>query len=182
MSRGSTTDEQLMAQVAAGDRGALERLVRRYANPLLTYLERMMNDHHQAEELFQEVFLRVWLKRTQYRTGKPFRSWVFAIATNCGRSQFRKAKISRSPFVDADEMSDGTDSPVTAAVSTETAAIVSNAVAQLPQTQRTVVVLRIWNGLSFDEIAKSVGCGESTARSHMHHGLNSMRRFLEARL
>jgi RNA polymerase sigma factor (sigma-70 family) len=71
---------------------------------------------------------------------------------------------------------------VSAAVATETAAIVAAAVARLPRQQRTVVVLRIWNGLSHAEIAKSLGCSETTVRSHLHHGMNSLRRFLEARL
>ena len=73
-------------------------------------------------------------------------------------------------------------SPVEAAVSTETAHLVSTAVAQLPAQQRMVVVLRNWNGLSFGEIAEIAGLGEGTIRSHMHHALAGIRRYLEPRM
>src|SRR5262245_49892609 len=60
-------DEWLMGQVALGKRECLEPLVRRYASPLLTFIRRMVGDAHRSEELFQDVFLAVWNKRTQYQ-------------------------------------------------------------------------------------------------------------------
>jgi RNA polymerase sigma-70 factor (ECF subfamily) len=59
---------------------------------------------------------------------------------------------------------------------------VAAAVAQLPEQQRTVVVLRVWNGLSYGEIADILACSEGTARSHMHHGLGALRKYLERRM
>jgi RNA polymerase sigma factor (sigma-70 family) len=72
--------------------------------------------------------------------------------------------------------------PAEAAVSTETTRLVSQAVAQLPPQQRTVVVLRNWNQLAYAEIAEIVGCSEATVRSHMHHALTGIRRYLEPRM
>ncbi|MCA9222069.1 MAG: sigma-70 family RNA polymerase sigma factor [Planctomycetales bacterium] len=177
------TDEWLMAQVAAGRRELLTVLVRRYANPLLTFLVRMTNDHHRAEELFQEVFLQVWLKRRQYQAPRPFRSWLFAIAANHGRAAFRRARPRDASLDGAGEpLSVSGSSPIDAAIAVETCEAVAAAVAQLPAKQRQVIVLRIWNGLSFAEIAQAIGAAEVTARSHMHHGLNAMRRYLEPKL
>ena len=82
-------DEWWMAEVAKGKREALEPLVRRFASPLLTFLERMVGDRHKGEELFQEVFLAVWNKRGLYEYPRPFRSWLFAIALNQCRAAFR---------------------------------------------------------------------------------------------
>jgi RNA polymerase sigma factor (sigma-70 family) len=79
--------------------------------------------------------------------------------------------------VEATVSSDG--SPAETAIATETAVLVTNAVAQLPPQQRAVVSLRVWNGLSFGEIAEIVGTAESTARSTMHRALASIRQFLE---
>lgn len=59
-------DERLMQQVALGQRDPLEVLLRRYASPLLTFIQRMIGDRHRAEELFQEVFLAVWIRRGAY--------------------------------------------------------------------------------------------------------------------
>jgi RNA polymerase sigma factor (sigma-70 family) len=73
-------------------------------------------------------------------------------------------------------------SPAEAAVAAETATLVAAAVAGLPPGQRTVVVLRIWNGLSYGEIAEILDHSEATVRSHMFHGLAAMRKYLEPRL
>ena len=75
-------DEWLMAQVAHGQRDCLETLVRRHATRLLTFIERMAGDRHRAEELFQEVFLAVWVKRRQYQFPRPFKPWLYTIAAN----------------------------------------------------------------------------------------------------
>jgi len=185
MNQAHETDEWLMVQVARGRRESLEPLVRRYASSVLTYIERMVGDHHLAEELFQEVFLAIWRKRKTYRFPNSFRPWLFAIATNRCRQAFRRAKpaaMQSFEEVTESEPTSSDPSPVEIAVATETAALVAAAVAQLPDQQRTVLVLRNWNGLSYAEIAQIVGRSEGTVRSHMHHALAGIRRYLEPRL
>ena len=82
-------DEWLMAQVALGHREALEPLVRRYAGPLVGFIRRLVRDSHRGEELFQDVFLAVWQKRTQYQFPRPFKPWLYMIALNKCRADFR---------------------------------------------------------------------------------------------
>src|SRR5579872_166564 len=82
-------DEWLMTRVAHGERDCLEVLVRRHATPLLTFLARMAGDRHRAEELFQDVFLTVWVKRRQYQFPRPFKPWLYRIALNKCRESFR---------------------------------------------------------------------------------------------
>lgn len=182
MNHRTESDEWLMGQVRQGDREALEKLVRRYASPLLTFIVRMIGDRHRAEELFQEVFLAVWTKRRQFKLKYAFRGWLFTIAANRCRSDFRKKQIPTAPAHDPATTASGETAPSTTAIATETASLVSTAVEQLPPQQRTVVVLRIWNGLSFREISEVVGTTESAARSNMHRGLQTMRGYLEPRL
>src|SRR5919199_3630298 len=88
MDRQADRDEWLMAQVANGSRDHLEPLIRRYANPLLTFIQRMIGDRHRSEELFQEVFLAVWTKRRQYQFPRPFRAWLYAIPAHKCRASF----------------------------------------------------------------------------------------------
>lgn len=177
-------DEWLMAQVALGHRQHLAHLMRRYASPLLTFIQRMVGDPHRSEELFQEVFLRVWTKRSKYRFPRSFRSWLFAIAANHCRTEYRRRRFSvvslNTP--DSQEPEASGVSPMESAISTETSQLVAEAVRQLPARQRAVVVMRVWNGMSYAEIADVLTCGEATVRSHMHHGLATIRRFLEPRL
>jgi RNA polymerase sigma-70 factor (ECF subfamily) len=177
-------DERLMQQVALGKREHVGTLLRRYASPLLTFIQRMIGDRHRSEELFQEVFLAVWTGRRKYRYPRPFRPWLFGIAINKCRAAFRKTTplpvvLDQSPSV-APAAPD--PSPVEAAIASETATLVAAAGAALPPGQRTVVVLRAWNGLSYQEIAEIIGRTEATARSQMFHGLAALRRYLEPRL
>ena len=175
------SDEWLMQEVARGRREHVATLLRRYANPLLTFIRRMIGDRHRAEELFQEVFLAVWTHRTTYEYPRRFRPWLFGIAINKCRADFRKPVP--LPIV-LDESSVGPlvaagPSPPEAVIAAETATLVATAVARLPAGQRTVLVLRIWNGLSYQEIARTMGGTEATARSHMFHALATVRKYLE---
>ncbi|QDU97462.1 RNA polymerase sigma factor [Lignipirellula cremea] len=182
MNHGGKPDEYLMAQVAQGERECLGLLVRRYASPLLTFLVRMMGDQHRAEELFQEVFLAVWKHRKQYTFPKPFKSWLFTIAANRCRADFRSAKPQPLPIsaLETSVKASNGPAPDDALLGQETAQQVAAAVALLPPQQRTVVVLRIWNGLSYAEIAVATGRAEGTVRSHMHHALAALRTSLAA--
>jgi RNA polymerase sigma-70 factor (ECF subfamily) len=185
MNQGPDHDEWLMAQVARGKREALEPLIRRYASPLLTFIQQMMRDRHRSEELFQEVFLAVWIKRGQYAFPRPFKAWLYAIAVNKCRASLRVRDLLHGLGLPDDSPSAPVTpepSPADSAIATETAVLVTTAVGQLPPQQRTVVVLRIWEQLSYAEIAEITGRTEGTVRSHMHHGLAALRQYLEPRL
>lgn len=184
MDQDRDADERLMQQVTLGHREHLETLLRRYASPLLTFIQRMIGDRHRSEELFQEVFLAVWTGRRTYTYPRPFRPWLFAVAANKCRADFRRPVA--LPVVAGDCAAESAvtanPSPVEAAVAAETATLVAAAVGRLPPGQRTVVVLRIWNGLPYREIAKVVDRTEATVRSQMFHGLASVRKYLEPHL
>ena len=176
-------DEWIMVQAAQGQPQLLEILVRRHASPLLTFIHRMVGDRHRSEELFQEVFLAVWLNRARYQFPRPFKPWLYTIALNKCRAAYRGRPQPAQLSAEADAApASCAASPLETAVAGETAQLVSAAVTELPPQQRAVVVLRIWDSLPYAEIAEIVGCTEATVRSHMYHGLASLRRRLEPRL
>jgi RNA polymerase sigma-70 factor (ECF subfamily) len=175
MGPGEDRDEYLMARVAEGRAELLERLVRRHASPLLTFIHRMVGDRHRSEELFQEVFLAVWLKRRQYEYPRPFKPWLYAIALNKCRAAFRARARAAVALGEEGATPASGASPAEQAIAAETAVLVSRAVTRLPEQQRAVVVLRIWQDLPYARIAEILGCGEGTVRSHMHHGLAALR-------
>jgi RNA polymerase sigma-70 factor (ECF subfamily) len=185
MDQPANSDEWLMAEVAEGKRAALEPLIRRHATPLLSFIQRMVGDRHLGEDLFQEVFLAVWLKRGQYAFGRPFKPWLYTIALNKCRAVFRRAVSSEAVSLDDRQqfapVAAGLAPPETA-VATETAALVAHAVTLLPPQQRAVVVLRVWQQLPYADIAEALECTETTVRSHMHHGLCALRKYLEPRM
>jgi len=178
------SDEWLMEHVQQGRQDCLEPLVRRHANGLLTYLQRMVSDRQLAEDLFQDAFLAVWAKRDTYRPGRPFRRWLYAIATNACRLGFRQSQriafYSGSPLMEPSIVS-SEPSPQEAAVGAEQKWQIAQVVAGLPEQQRMVLVLRNWHQLPYDEIAEIVGCSPATVRSHMHHALTNLRKSWESR-
>jgi RNA polymerase sigma-70 factor, ECF subfamily len=184
MEQRSEPDEWLMAQVAKGRRECVEPLLRRHAGPLLAFLRHLVGDPHRGEELFQEVFLTVWVKRAQYEAGRPFRPWLYAIALNRCREEFRR-RPGESLSLNGDGVvapADSDPTPVDTAVATERAALVQAAVQRLPEQQRSVVMLRVWQGLPYAEIAAAMDVSEGTVRAHMHHALANLRRSLEVHL
>lgn len=177
-------DEVLMQRVACGERAPLSMLLRRYANSLLTFIRRMSGDHHRSEELFQDVFVAVWSGRKSYQYPRSFRSWLFGIAVNKCHAD-RRCRRGLLQFLDEQAVASPVShepAPLEGAIATETAALVEQAVMQLPPVQRAVVVLRIWNDFSYAAIASMLDRTESTVRSNMFHGLKSMRRYLEPRM
>jgi RNA polymerase sigma-70 factor (ECF subfamily) len=137
------SDEWLMARVAQRERRWLEGLIHRYATPLLTFIARMLADHHRGEELFQEVWLAVWMHRDQYRPEQRFKPWLFQITANKCREAMRGKKLS---LVGGGEPGgllsatpgDTADPSETAAFDDESDRIVE-AIQQLPEQQRDVV-------------------------------------------
>jgi len=161
-------DEWLMACVAGGDRKRLAVLVRRYATPLLTFIVRMVGDHHRGEELFQEVWLAVWVRRRQYRPALPFKPWLHQIAVNKCREAMRRKTLPVLAGESAGALAAGatadTTDPHDAAAADDAADLLAEAVLRLPEKQRAVVAMRVWQQMAFAEIAEVLGRREGTRR------------------
>src|SRR5262245_16001676 len=170
-------DELLMAQVASGRGESLEPLVRRHAAPLVSFLQRMTGDHGRAEDLFQDTFMTVWRKRGTYKFPRPFKPWLYAVAMNACRAAFRSTKP-MSELPNDPPASSRPDAPPDHAITTETVARINAVIQNMPPAQRAVVALRVWDGLSYADIATSIGRSEATVRSHMSHGLAALRQAL----
>jgi RNA polymerase sigma-70 factor (ECF subfamily) len=178
------SDERLMQRIAAGQREPLSILLRRYSNPLLTFIHRMSGDHHRSEELFQDVFVAIWSYSHKYQYPRPFRSWLFGIAVKKCQAE-RRGRPTAPASLDQNgpaAIVGREDAPDEGAIATETATLVEQAVMGLPIQRRMVVVMRIWNAFTYAEIASILQCEESTVRSHMFHGLASLRKYLEPRM
>jgi RNA polymerase sigma-70 factor (ECF subfamily) len=183
MASDCTTDEELMQRVAGCNHPAMDILVRRYATGLLTFLHRMTGDRHRAEELFQEAFLAVWVDRRRYEYPRAFRPWLFGIAANKCHTELRRRPGPPAFLVDSSDAPAANDStPIEAAIASENATLVAQAMTMLPPKQRAVLALRIWDGLEYEQIAQLLDRTEATIRSQMFHALGAMRRYLEPRL
>lgn len=164
------SDEQLAASAAAGSMAALEELFHRYEKPVVRYITRMISDHEEALDLFQEAFLRAHANLSRYDPRRPFRAWFYRIATNLALDHVRKvARRVPPPEPEPDCMS-----VASTATDTVLSEQVQTVIARLSEEQRTVFILRHYQGLSYAEIAEVCGSLEGTVRSRMHYAIRAL--------
>jgi RNA polymerase sigma-70 factor (ECF subfamily) len=185
------SDEALMALYQQGGAEALDTLVRRHANTLLGYLVRLTGDRHLAEDLFQETFVRVHMKAATFREGRVFKRWLFAIATHLSMDVFRRrrrqARAILPPLRDeaperAAAVPDSAPDPAAQAARADTRREVARALETLPPRQRTTLVLAFFEGLSYPEVARTMGCSVGTVKTQVSRALTALARVLpEAR-
>ena len=177
------SDEQLMAAVMAGDQVALAALVTRHHGPLLGYLYRLVGgDRPLAEDLVQETLLHVLRQRT-CPSDRPFKPWLYTIATNLARDYFKSAAVrQRWRSGDSEEallhLYDNTPGPEERALVAEQGSEVRAALAQLREEYRIVVLLRFYQGFSLQEIAETLHIPLGTVKSRLSVGVHRLRSVL----
>ena len=178
-----TSDENLMSAALVGDQMALARLVSRHHAPLLGYLYRLADgDRPLAEDWVQETFLRLLRQRT-YQSGRPFKPWVYAIATNLARDHYKSAAVrqelqGRNVEAALLNVADRKASPEEHALAGEQSAEVRAAIAQLGEEYRVVVLLRFYQGFSLQEIAEALRIPLGTVKSRLSVGVQRLRTLL----
>lgn len=170
--------------MAVGDETALAALMSRYERPLYAFLVRHVGAGADADDLFQETWIRVARHAGRYDPARPFTTWLFQIAVNLCRDRARR-RAARPEEVHADPAGDaGTvaagDDPEQSFVRAERAADVRTALAALPDAQREVVLLRYHHELSEEEVAAIAGIPRGTVKSRLHAALKRLRALLQA--
>ena len=170
------TNEQLAHQLQQGDRGALSALVERHYDPLLGYLYRMTRgDRSLAQDLAQETFLRALRGISGYNTQRPFKPWLYAIATNLVRNHYTSADQRRTDNTDEDVEYGAEDAPDAALLEQAEAQAVIAALDSLPDAQREVIVLYFYQSLSLQAIAETLDIPLGTVKSRLSIGVGRLR-------
>ena len=183
------SDVQLMLDVKAGDQQSFELLLQRYRTPLVNFLYRMVRSREQAEDLAQEVFLRVYRAREDYEPSAKFTTWLFRIATNLALNSLRdhryqKLEISMdAPIVanaeDGDErmmeVADEHPDIEQHLVEESRKKMIRHAIEKLPEKQRAAVLLHKYQELDYSEIAKVLRCSESALKSLLFRAYETLR-------
>jgi RNA polymerase sigma-70 factor (ECF subfamily) len=187
--RESRSDEELMSAFRDGEADAFDALVFRHRRGLFNFLFRSVHNRSRAEELLQDVFLRVIRAKDRYERTARFSTWVYTIARNICVDESRRAKFRQHASLEEKRSSRGGSGGVsildmTSAeqVSTDEAAQgpqlrdrMAQAVDLLPEDQREVFLMRQLAGLSFKEIGQVVGAPENTVKSRMRYALEKLR-------
>ena len=182
------TDVQLMLDVKAGDEASFELLLHRYRTPLVNFLYRMVRNREQAEDLAQEVFLRVYRAREDYVPSAKFTTWLFRIATNLALNSVRDTRYHKlevsidAPITDPEDGDERTlDIPEKHPnieqhlVEDARRKMIRHAIDKLPEKQRAAVLLHKYQELDYAEIAKILACSESALKSLLFRAYESLR-------
>jgi RNA polymerase sigma-70 factor (ECF subfamily) len=177
------SDEHLLAEVLAGEMEALAELVRRYQQPLTNYLARLLgSDWALAQDLTQESFLRV-LRQHASRGRRPFKPWLYTIATNLARDHFKSAATRREVWLEPElavGFIDTTPGPEDSALRVEEQAVLRCALGSLPDRYRVTLLLRFFADLSLQDIAAALDIPIGTVKSRISVGLRRLRVALQA--
>ncbi len=177
----AATDEQLAQQLQYGDRAALAALVERHYDLLLGYLYRLASgDRSLAQDLAQETFLHALRGIAGYTYPRPFKPWLYAIATNLARNHYKRADTRYTDSADEDfDLVTDDALPEDAALTNDEARTVAKALAALPEHQREVVVLYYYQELALADIAAALEIPLGTVKSRLSIGLRRLRTIME---
>lgn len=184
----SRSDEALMEAFATGEAQAFDHLVRRHSRALYNFLLRSVQSAPRAEELLQDVLLRVIRSKHRYRRSAKFTTWMYTIARNLCVDESRRARFRDHESLDAPRQRNGDrarslmaslrDEAVPTDARAEAVRLrarLADAVSRLPADQREVFLMRQLGGLSFREIGDAVGAPENTVKSRMRYALEKLR-------
>jgi RNA polymerase sigma-70 factor (ECF subfamily) len=186
----SDPDAALMLRVKRGDRAAFAELVDKYKQPVMNFVYRSLRDEAEAEDLAQNVFLQVYKSRSRYKQTAKFSTWLFTIARNLCLNELRRR--SRHPAESLDEShAENEDQPARQfedksqmaaseeALHGELGQKIEEALAELPENQRSAILLCRQDDLSYEEIARVLRCSLSATKSLIHRGREALKEKLK---
>jgi RNA polymerase sigma-70 factor, ECF subfamily len=178
------TDVQLMLDVKAGDEASFELLLRKYRTPLVNFLHRMVRDAATAEDLAQEVFLRVYRARKKYTPTAKFTTWLFRIATNLALNALRDTRYKQMEIsIDAQPEDESRmfelparELPVDQRMmERDRSEFIRQAIERLPEKQRAAVLLHKYQEMDYDQIAGVLECSDSALKSLLFRAYETLR-------
>ena len=183
-------DAALMLRVKQGDGVAFAELVDKYKQPVMNLVHRMLRDVTEAEDLAQTVFIQVYKSSHRYHVASKFSTWLFTIARNYCLNEIRRRSRHPAESLDAPhpdqedqprhQFEDGkTFSPPDSLLHGELEEKIQEALAELPETQRTAILLCRQDELSYEDIAKVMGCSLSATKSLIHRGRETLKEKLK---
>ena len=181
-----SSDAAIMLRVAAGDDSGFNYLVEKYHRPMIHFLFRMVHNQAVAEELAQEVFLRVYRSRESYRAEAKFTTWLYRIATNLAVNHARDTRHERAAqnvYLDAPDEETGTTPDVAddepsveqRLVRDERMAAIRKHVMALPERQRMAVLMHKYQGMDYRQIGEVLKLSESATKSLLFRAYQTLR-------
>ena len=186
----SDPDVLLMLEFQKGNQAAFEALMRKYYRRVLNFIYRFCANEESAEDLTQEVFIKVYRQADKYTAQSKFQTWLFTIAKNLAlnelrRPHYRQKKISidegqdDQPELKMDLPAPKRSRPDYEILQQEKARAVQKAIAALPENQRIAVLLRRYEDFSYEEIAQALNCSVEAVKSILNRAKNNLKDLLK---
>ena len=177
----SLPDAELMLRVGQGEHAAYEVLYARHARRLGGFFLRMLAyDTAKAEDMVQELFIRVWTHRASYRTAQPFATWLYAMAYNLCKNDYRHEEVHQSYTAACMLREEPTITTDETIERSELRQLLRQAVQALPEAQRDAFLLHYDEELTVPEVARIVGCPEGTVKSRLATALATIKKQMNA--
>ena len=173
-----TSDTELVGACVAGDRGAFDTLVRRHQRHVYQLCYRFVGNHEDASELAQDTFVRAYRALSSFKGDAAFGTWIHRIGVNLCLNRVSRKTPQNEPLADVDRTPAAGEGAEAAVIRQERAARVRAAIAQLPDKQRATLILRTYQDLSHEEIAKVLGSTVGAAKTNLFHALRRLREIL----
>ncbi len=183
-------DAALMLRVKQGDRAAFEELVEKHQQPVMNLIYRTLPDAAEAEDLAQNVFVQVFKSAHRYRASAKFSTWLYTIARNLCLNEIRRRSrhpaqsLESAPWENEDQPARQFEdvknvSPPDRLLQGELAQKIGQALAELPENQRTAILLFREEEMSYEEIARILRCSLSATKSLIHRGRETLKHKLK---
>lgn len=177
-------DEKLIRAYRTGNNRAFEILLKRYEKPLFAFIFRFVGDKQTAEDLFQQVWLKILGGFDSYVEKGKFGSWLFGVAHNCCIDYLRSANVSLRNDLSYEEGFDHfaseTATPDEIIIQDEERLWLEKAIGELPEDQKEVLLLRLYSNMTFKEIAKQLNCPLNTVLGRMHYAVAHLKKMSAA--
>jgi RNA polymerase sigma-70 factor, ECF subfamily len=172
------TDDQLIHRVRDGDTAAFEELVLRYQKPVYSFVLRLLRDTAEAEDTVQKVFLLVYQNLKNFRFESSFKTWLYRISINQCHNVFRQHKNREFTPLDDLPLADSKTSQEEDYAQKEIMAQARKAIEKLPNKQRQVLLLRVYQDLSFEEIGQVLNMRANSAKVNFHYALGKVKEWM----
>ena len=173
------TDAELMQRIGRGEHKAFDTLYYRYARRLGGFFLRMLAyDAAKAEDMVQELFARVWIHRKEYRSTQPFATWLYTMAYNLCKNEYRHEAVRQTYVEQFLQREEPTEELSEAMERDELRQRLRQVVQSLPTAQRDAFLLHYDEELTIPEVAHIVGCPEGTVKSRLYTALESVKRIM----
>jgi len=175
----SLPDEKLLSLFQAGNVDAFEEIYHRYSGPLVNFMVRMLNDQQRAEDIFQDIFIKLLEQPNIYQNRARFKIWVYRVAVNRCLNEIRNRKkrnVKPQQVTEALQMNQKASNSQFSQI--ELKIEIQQAVKLIPFEQQTVLILKYYHKLTYPEISQIIKCPVGTIKSRMHYAIQNLRELL----